>query len=557
MRTFARVAFILFVAGTALFLSAPDIIDPWQPYGNYGFTTDTAGVVSSVTAYTAGQGLQVGDRIDASRMNIGQRVFLTFNSSALPGRTLDVPLVSGKIVHLAAKPRLRSLADNVTDILSVSVLVAYTLLAAALVLVRPIAATWAFFLFSAAFFYNGTQIFQFIPTPLYVFFIVIPLVFQALSPIAFFSFAARFPNSQPQAGAKLAERILCVVAAPALTAWFVFSECGILLAVPVPNWQTTIALATIALLYLPGIAILFSRYAHSTDEERTRLRWIVAALTVSFVPYVITTAMLQYTGSYSLSLAVYNLSQAWLIIAPVALAYTVLKHRLFDIRFVVSRALVFGVLTTLTVGVLALADWGLGKWLEQSRFALVAEVMLAVLIGFSLTTVHSRIERFLNGVIFRAQSIALSAVRRFSHEVDLIAEPAEVIARTYETLRERIECDYVAIYTLESSTFVRSAPAGNELPLLFMATDLAVLRLRRWNEAFECDVPEHPLRGALLLPMTARTQLVGFIACGPKPDRTHYLPDEVAALEALAHRAGAGYAWLTLRDLTPLENASV
>ena len=75
--------------------------------------------------------------------------------------------------------------------------------------------------------------------------------------------------------------------------------------------------------------------------------------------------------------------------------------------------------------------------------------------------------------------------------------------------------------------------------------------MRRWSEPFECDEPHHPLRAALLLPMTARTQLVGFIVCGPKRDRTHYLPEEVETLGALAHRTGAAYGWLTLRAGEP------
>jgi GAF domain-containing protein len=70
--------------------------------------------------------------------------------------------------------------------------------------------------------------------------------------------------------------------------------------------------------------------------------------------------------------------------------------------------------------------------------------------------------------------------------------------------------------------------------------------LRRWGEPFECDGPIHPLRAALLVPMTARTHLVGFIVCGPKRDRTHYLPEEIETVTALAHRVGSAYGWLTM-----------
>jgi hypothetical protein len=77
------------------------------------------------------------------------------------------------------------------------------------------------------------------------------------------------------------------------------------------------------------------------------------------------------------------------------------------------------------------------------------------------------------------------------------------------------------------------------------------LRLRRWSEPFECDEPSHALRGALFVAMTARTRLVGFIVCGPKRDRTHYLPEEIETLTMLAHRVASSYLWLTLAIAAP------
>jgi len=239
------------------------------------------------------------------------------------------------------------------------------------------------------------------------------------------------------------------------------------------------------------------------------------------------------------------------LLAPIAVAYTVLKHRLFDIRLVFSRAILYGVITSITIGLLALVDWGFGRWLAQSRFALVLELALAVLLGVMLTSVHSRLERFLNSVIFRAQTLALQALHRFALESDLIPDAHHLLQQTYEALRSRLESEYAAIYTLDGSSYTLVTPT-QAAPGILASHDFAVLRLRRWHEPFECDEPGHPLRGALLLPMSARGELVGFIACGPKRDRTHYLPEEVQTLSVLAHRVGSAFALLTLaRTIAP------
>lgn len=172
---------------------------------------------------------------------------------------------------------------------------------------------------------------------------------------------------------------------------------------------------------------------------------------------------------------------------------------------------------------------------------------MAVLIGVLLTTVHRRIESLLNSVIFRAQTLALQALRRFALETDLISDPRHLLLQTYEALHSRLESEYAAVYTTDGSAYALATPGSDAIPAILSAHDFAVLRLRRWQEPFECDEPGHPLRGSLLLPMTARAQLVGFIACGPKIDHTHYLPEEVETLASLAHRAGSAYALLTLR----------
>lgn len=553
MRAFLRISVVFILTAGALAYNAGDIVDPWHPWSTFGFSNDTAGVVTTVDEAARAQGLRKGDVLDFARMPLADRVQQGTARSAYQGLTIRLPLRSGKTVRLVAHTRPRSLADNVTDLLAVLALVAYTLIAAALVLLRPMPATWAFFIFSAGLLYNGNQDMQYFPVWLSVLltFAAFP-VLQAIGPIAFLSFVLRFPDVIPVAASKRAERMFWFVIAPLLAVSNVVSFSASLFGATFPPLITDWLQFAIAALYIPGIVVLIARYGRSARAERARLRWVVAAFGTAYLPYLFFTAA-QIATSDVISLPVANLVQAWLLLAPLALAYTILKHRLFDIRFVASRALIYGFLTTLTVGVLALADWGFGKWMEQSRFQLIAEVSLALALGFSITAVHKRIEYFLNSIIFRAQTIALAAIRRFTYEVDLIGDPNQLMAQTLETLRSRLESEYVAIFTADGTAFVQSQPVSAGTPALLPASDLALLRLRRWGEPFECDVPGHPLQGALMLPMMARTQLIGFIVCGPKADRTHYIPHEIDTLQALAHRAGAGYGWLNMRALVPLE----
>jgi hypothetical protein len=461
-----------------------------------------------------------------------------------PGRVMQLPLTSGRVVTLTAQTIPRSFADNVSNVIEVVAMLAYLILAAALVLLRPMPTTWAFYAFSYSF-----CIFAATPN-MWPFAVIVPgiVLFTtagALSPGAFVSFGLRFPDVTPSGAGKVIEQVALFLVTPFLVTFGLFHTFGFIFAGwTSPSWLDIGSDILRLSGYAIGVLALIVRYFSVAADERNRLRWVVSAFAIAFLPFL--TVTFAWTQAlFPTSPTVINLSQACAVLAPIALAYTVFKHRLFDIRLVVSRALIYTTMTSFIVGAVALVDWGFGKWLERSRFATIVELALALFLGAMMTTLHRRIEHLLNRVIFRSQTLALEGLRRFAQETDLIADPARLLSQTHDALRARLEADYVAIYTADGAAYALSTAREAALPTIIAGDDFAVLRVRRWSEPFECDEPSHPLRAALFVPMTARMRLVGFIVCGPKRDRTHYLPEEVDALTMLSHRVASSYLWLT------------
>ena len=548
-RAFVRTLFIVVMMAFAIVLNGGDLLLPWHPFATLGFSASQTGVVTSVDRTAARAGLHVGDRLDVTRMDpIGRVRYLAFLTLAPEGTGVTLPVESphgDRVVRVTSHLRLRSVADNVTDIISVLALILYALLAGTLVLLRPAPATWAFFAFSYVFFYSGTLVLEYSVATLSVANDFILAVSTNVSSAFFVWFALRFPDNRVSGPAKVAERVLLFALTPALA---LMTLTSVLLAINGVDASAFMWAAQIAglCLYATGLGTLAWRYARTDAQNRNRLRWIVAAFAIAFLPELVMNFVAGPLVGILLPVWILNISSAWTVLAPIAVAYTILKHRLFDIRFVFSRALVYAITTALFVGIIALIDWAAGKWLAESKFALLTELALALLVGVSLNALHLRIERFLNGVIFRTQVKALEALRTFMHEIDLIPDPQRLLLQTFEALRLRLESDYVSIYAVDGASYALVRSSGTT-PEILAVDDFAVLHLRRWSEPFVCEEPGHPLFGALLLPMSARSELVGFIACGPKGDRTHYLPDESQTLAALAHRTGTAYAWLTLR----------
>ncbi|HEX5274409.1 MAG TPA: GAF domain-containing protein [Candidatus Rubrimentiphilum sp.] len=541
----ARVLVIVALTALAVIYNGGDFLLPWHPFSTYGFSANAAGTITAVDARAAKTGLRVGDRVNVQSLQNWQRLSIGSFSSAPEGKLLHLPLSGGRVVTLQSHQYARSLSDNISDLFAVLAIMIYIIVAATLVLLRPTPATWAFYVFSFYFCFGGTLAAEYAPPAVGFASALIFMTSQAASGAALVAFALRFPNTQPQGFGKLFERVLVFFAAPVLALFSIVTFSRYIFEGRIPSpWVPALANGLVAAMTLAGAIILVARYVMADNENRNRLRWVVGAFTVAFLPLIVL-GFIENVAGILPEVTIINVAQVWLLLAPAAVAYTVLKHRLYDIRLVFSRALLYAVITSVIVGLIALVDWGLGRWLAQSRFALAFELALAVFLGVALTSVHRRLERFLNGVIFRAQTLALKALDRFALETDLIADAHHLLQQAYEALRTRLDNEYAAIYTIDGSSYALVTP-NPSTPGILASHDFAVLRLRRWHEPFECDDPGHPLRGALLLPMSARGELVGFIACGPKRDRTHYLPEEVQTLSSLAHRVGSAFALLTL-----------
>lgn len=235
-------------------------------------------------------------------------------------------------------------------------------------------------------------------------------------------------------------------------------------------------------------------------------------------------------------------------------SYAVLRHRLVDLNLVISRAAIFSAVSLSLIAIFVVVEWALATILERAigpafgesgRTLLTAAVALCV--GLSARAVHQAIEHRLNRVFFSKRYRALADLHRFALETDSTTDATALLDLTLNALRRDLEAQYVALYTgtPERGYVAVGTTSAPNLPLRLDQNEETVLRLRRWGEPFVVENELHPLHGAFVSPMVLRGTLYGFAICGPKRDRTSYLPDEEEAVAALIHRVGIAFEWLT------------
>ncbi|MGA3037775.1 MAG: hypothetical protein ABSE64_09885 [Vulcanimicrobiaceae bacterium] len=309
----------------------------------------------------------------------------------------------------------------------------------------------------------------------------------------------------------------------------------------------------VADIIVPAVAILgcLIGLTRVDDEHRAQMNWVAAALvTTQAAWFVKTVALLIAPGSPlpgSEWLALF-LNLPLLVILP----YVILRHRLVDLSIVVSRAAIFGSVSLIVVAAFIIGEWFIGNLAQRlvpgTGRDIAGQAMLLVLalaIGLSAQRIHSQVDRRLNGVFFAKRARSLANLRRFSQETDVVVKGPSLLKLFYDAVIANTEATYIAIYLRDGGTFVLTHGSKEDLPHGLDEDDPTIVKLRRWDEAFENERGAHPLSEALLIPMTVHGTLFGVLVCGPKKERTHFAGEEVDVLAHAAHRTGIAHLFLS------------
>jgi signal transduction histidine kinase len=184
-----------------------------------------------------------------------------------------------------------------------------------------------------------------------------------------------------------------------------------------------------------GVAALLVRMRRAEGVERTRLQWLLLGESVLFVCAIASVVL----DLPVVSSALFAVGFAAL---PVAVAVAVLRHGLFDVGQVVSRAVVFSVLSGLLLLGYAVVVALLGELTSGERriaVALTALGTLAVAAGWE------RAQRAVDRLLYGERRDPFAVASRLGSTVDSAAAPAEALQSLADEVARVLRLPAVAI----------------------------------------------------------------------------------------------------------------
>jgi signal transduction histidine kinase len=173
-----------------------------------------------------------------------------------------------------------------------------------------------------------------------------------------------------------------------------------------------LALATLA-LSAAAVVSLVLRYRAAPDDVRSQILWVTVACVVLGAAFALdATVALLVPSAYP---AVFPVIQLAPVVLPVAVAVAVLRHRLFDIKVLVGRVLVYGVLTAGLLGVYAATAVGVTRVVPASPD--LGRLLAAAVVALAFAPLRSRLQDVVARRLFGDRAQPYAALVRVSQEV--------------------------------------------------------------------------------------------------------------------------------------------
>jgi hypothetical protein len=326
--------------------------------------------------------------------------------------------------------------------------------------------------------------------------------------------------------------------------------------------------AAIVLLNVVALFALALTYRGSDGQERARLKWAIlgisAGLATGFI--IVVLFILPFNLSSTLSGSAITPGH-WVsalntgVLLPLVWTYAVLRQRVVDVQFAVSRTLVYGAVTTLALAFLAAVHWVLGRLIEQSGLAIGLEGLAAIGLGLVLHRASHGITLLVDRVLFRKHHQAEERLRRVTAALPFASDE--------RAIAEALVTEPVRNLDLASAAlFYRDSPEGGLRRVLaygwsesraasLEADSLLVRYLQAEHDPLRLDdsqllpvgFPEGAALPLLAIPIVNQHVLAAVVLYGAHVNHTLLDPDEIELLHALAKAAATSHSQVRIATL--------
>ncbi|MEX0748826.1 MAG: ATP-binding protein [Candidatus Saccharimonadales bacterium] len=288
-----------------------------------------------------------------------------------------------------------------------------------------------------------------------------------------------------------------------------------------------------------GMAQLVKRRRRSVGSARAQLAFIIlgVALLWTIVPVtnLVVTLVLQTT-------LFIRLSAVYVLIFSSIIAYTIVRHRMFDIRLVVARSVAYS-LVIITMGLLyGFVVFGVAERLFPSSNATglqqVFYTLAAVFLALTFQPIKRLFDRVSDRIFYRNRYSSEDVLNRLGKVFVTKGNSFELLDDTLQIIVSALRVESGRLIVVDNNEIYATAHTGDGIEVETTAATLSRFpqQINILDEAHSSDEQTllRSLKSYTVVRLTTQNDLVGYLLLGAKQSGTIYTQQDINLLEILA-----------------------
>lgn len=289
-----------------------------------------------------------------------------------------------------------------------------------------------------------------------------------------------------------------------------------------------IAIASFGVMAI-AISSLLTALAKSSSALAKRQAYVV--LIGSFLGAFPT--VLAYTGFVAGTPSLFlSLSNLLLLCFPAAIAYAILRHRLFDIEVIIKRTVVYALVSAALTSTYFILLAG-GRALLGEQSSLLTNILATAVIAVAFAPLRDHTKRAVDRIFFRTGYDFQQILNNFSETARLTFEPKQLLTAFIDEIEGALHPSLISIFLSQGDRLVLTESRGVHPP--HREIDLNQVSL----EAFLSGKIEHPINfyeTGMLIPLMVKNELLGLVSMGSRKSDLPYKMEDHTLVNSLCQQ---------------------
>jgi len=324
-----------------------------------------------------------------------------------------------------------------------------------------------------------------------------------------------------------------------------------------------------------SIFSFFRSYKYAVNREvRNRILWVLWSISLGIAPFLLL---------WTLPLALIHrplipdeINYLFLMIIPLAISFSIVKYRLFDIEIIINRSIVYLLVTGIIVSIYLLLTGFAGYFLgtmNPSRTYISFTIICTLIAAILFSPLKQRIQNLVDKTFYRLKYNYRLAVKDFGSAVFSTFDKTELQNLLMEKINEVFPVERIALVLKNpaSDDYELSCSYGlnkNEKTVLHFKQNSDLIKfidenkspmIRKGRESFtpSIELPNVSILNKLgiemLIPITFQYQLSGFLIIGKKLSKVKFSEEDISLLSTMLEESFIVLERLRLQESIILE----